>query len=217
MTIKHSDVATSATTLKCYPSSQELKPHNPICRLKNYEYQFYKYHGLFSVSTSFQGGRLLKHLIYSDCPDPFYGSHGIAPSGHISAWCTAKTAGGPVSYIISVIMILCQWLIHLKVQNPLDDPYTLNLFSSKCHVNIQSSNPTYSCKHKLNQVPNYKLTHHNYNHRLAVTIKWLQMSKQKCIDHMLEDEKTIILRIKVNKLLVLITDIGKSASMVDKV
>ncbi|KAG2145916.1 hypothetical protein DEU56DRAFT_753970 [Suillus clintonianus] len=45
-------------------------------------------------TCSFQGGKLAKHLAYSHCPDPFCGPDGIAPPGHITAWCTGKTAGG---------------------------------------------------------------------------------------------------------------------------
>jgi hypothetical protein len=69
---------------------------DPICWLKDHESQFHGYHALLNISESFQGGRSLKHLVYSDCPDQSCSPNGIAPPGHISAWCTAKTTGGPV-------------------------------------------------------------------------------------------------------------------------
>ncbi|KAG1721950.1 uncharacterized protein EDB91DRAFT_1088302 [Suillus paluster] len=79
------------------------KPRDPICWLKEYASQFHRYHALFNVSAGFQGGKLLKRLAYSHSPDPFCGPNGLAPPGHISAWCTAKTAGGArVDYQIPV-------------------------------------------------------------------------------------------------------------------
>jgi len=63
-----------------------------ICWLKDHESQFHGYHTLFNVLARFQGGRFLKHPVYSDCPDSFCSPNGIASPGHISAWCTAKTA-----------------------------------------------------------------------------------------------------------------------------
>ncbi|KAG2122315.1 hypothetical protein BD769DRAFT_1670944 [Suillus cothurnatus] len=68
------------------------KPHNQICWLKNHESQCHGYHTLFNVLARFQGGRFLKHPVYSDCPDSFCSPNGITSPGHISAWCTAKTA-----------------------------------------------------------------------------------------------------------------------------
>ncbi|KAG2038738.1 hypothetical protein BDR03DRAFT_981276 [Suillus americanus] len=72
------------------------KPRDALCWLKDYAHQFHGHHALFNVSAGFQGGRLLKRLVYTHSPDPFCGPHGLAPPGHIAAWCTAKTAGGAV-------------------------------------------------------------------------------------------------------------------------
>ncbi|KAG2750986.1 hypothetical protein P692DRAFT_20727664, partial [Suillus brevipes Sb2] len=75
----------------------------PMCWLKDFAVQFHAYHALFNVSAGFQGGKLIKRLAYSHCPDPFCGPNGLSPPGHISAWCTAKTAGGArVDYHIPV-------------------------------------------------------------------------------------------------------------------
>ncbi|KAG2029502.1 hypothetical protein BDR03DRAFT_987713 [Suillus americanus] len=63
----------------------------------DYAHQFHGHHTLFNVSAGFQGSRLLKCLVYTQSPDLFCGPHGLAPPGHISAWCTAKMAGGPLN------------------------------------------------------------------------------------------------------------------------
>jgi hypothetical protein len=48
----------------------------------------------------------VKRLASSHSPDPFCGPNGIAPPGHIAAWCTAKTAGGArVDYHIPVELL----------------------------------------------------------------------------------------------------------------
>jgi hypothetical protein len=76
---------------------------DPICWLKEFSSQFHGYHALFNVSAGFQNAKLLKRLAYSHSPDPFCGPNGLAPPGHVAAWCTAKTAGGAkVDYHIPV-------------------------------------------------------------------------------------------------------------------
>lgn len=78
-------------------------PRDPLCWLREFAVQFYTYHALFHVSAGFQGGKLVKRLASSHSPDPFCGPNGMAPPGHIAAWCTAKTAGGArVDYRIPV-------------------------------------------------------------------------------------------------------------------
>ncbi|KAG1901573.1 uncharacterized protein F5891DRAFT_1187430 [Suillus fuscotomentosus] len=80
-------VNSSDTIIKPTPP----KPCNPICWLKEHASQFHDYHTLFNISVGFQGSKLLKQ------------PNGPAPSGHISAWATAKTAGGTrVDYQIPV-------------------------------------------------------------------------------------------------------------------
>ncbi|KAG1777581.1 hypothetical protein EV702DRAFT_1225171 [Suillus placidus] len=69
-------------------------PREPIIWLREFALKFHCYHALFNISAGFQGGKLIKHLANSDCPDPFCGPNNIAPPSHIAAWCTTKTAGG---------------------------------------------------------------------------------------------------------------------------
>ncbi|KAG2745668.1 hypothetical protein P692DRAFT_20876889 [Suillus brevipes Sb2] len=70
-----------------------LNPHNLLSWPRDFVVHFYTYNVLFHVSAGFQRGKLVKWLANSHSPDPFCGPNGIAPLGHIAAWCTAKTAG----------------------------------------------------------------------------------------------------------------------------
>ncbi|KAG1889173.1 hypothetical protein F4604DRAFT_1673870 [Suillus subluteus] len=89
------------------------KPYDPICLVKDHASQFYGCNALFNISAGFQGGKLLKQLVYSHSPDSFCGPNGLAPPDHIAAWCTAKTTDSTsidqhnnlfsTSYSISVV------------------------------------------------------------------------------------------------------------------
>ncbi|KAG1721948.1 uncharacterized protein EDB91DRAFT_1256292 [Suillus paluster] len=70
----------------------------PSSWLKEFAPALFTYHALFKVSISFQGGKLNKRLVYTQCPDPFCDPNGPAPENCIAAWCTAKTAGGAVQH-----------------------------------------------------------------------------------------------------------------------
>ncbi|KAG1758049.1 hypothetical protein EDB19DRAFT_1822956 [Suillus lakei] len=66
----------------------------PASWLKEFGQAFFTYHALFKVSVAFEGGKLDKHLVYTEYPDPFCSPNGPLPDGCVAVWYTAKSAGG---------------------------------------------------------------------------------------------------------------------------